>query len=62
MLKRQSELAHLDKLTEKRSKGLESTLKTLEDYGIDYDEVIVRGNAKDELLKLQIVVNMKLLF
>lgn len=39
---------HLDKLTEKRSKGLESTLKTLEDYG---DEVIVRGNAKDELLK-----------
>lgn len=42
---------HLDKLTEKRSKGLESTLKTLEDYGIDYDEVIVRGNAKDELLK-----------
>ena len=42
---------HLDKLTEKRSKGLESTLKTIEDYGIDYDEVIVRGNAKDELLK-----------
>lgn len=42
---------HLDKLTEKRSKGLESTLKTLEDYGIDYDEVIVRGNDKDELLK-----------
>ena len=42
---------HLDQLTEKRSKGLESTLKTLEDYGIDYDEVIVRGNAKDELLK-----------
>ena len=35
---------HLDQLTEKRSKGLE-------DYGIDYDEVIVRGNAKDELLK-----------
>ena len=42
---------HIDKLTEKRSKGLESKLKTLEDYGIDYDEVIVRGNAKDELLK-----------
>ena len=25
---------HLDKLTEKRSKGLESTLKTLEDYAL----------------------------
>ena len=42
---------HLDKLTEERSKRLEKTRKTIEDYGIDYDEVIVRGNPKEELLK-----------
>ncbi len=27
------------------------TRKALEDYGIDYDQIIVRGNAKEELLK-----------
>lgn len=42
---------YLDKLIEKCFKGLESIFKILEDYGIDYDEVIVRGNVKDELLK-----------
>ena len=41
---------HLNKLTEERSKRLEKTRKALEDYGIDYDQIIVRGNAK-ELLK-----------
>ncbi len=29
---------------------MEKTRKALEDYGIDYDQ-IVRGNAKEELLK-----------
>lgn len=42
---------HLNKLTEERSKRLEKTRKALEDYGIDYDQIIVRGNAKEELLK-----------
>ncbi|MEJ7218565.1 universal stress protein [Staphylococcus gallinarum] len=42
---------HLDKLVEKRSEGLESTRNALDDYGINYDEIIVRGNAKDELVK-----------
>lgn len=41
---------HLNKLTEERSKRLENT-QSLEDYGIDYDQIIVRGNAKEELLK-----------
>ena len=41
---------HLNKLTEERSKRLEKH-KALEDYGIDYDQIIVRGNAKEELLK-----------
>ena len=42
---------HLDKLIEKRSKGLASTLEALDGYGIKYDEIIVRGNAKVELVK-----------
>ncbi|MFB2150872.1 universal stress protein [Staphylococcus aureus] len=42
---------HLNKLTEERSKRLEKTRKALEDYGIDDDQIIVRGNAKEELLK-----------
>ena len=42
---------HLDKLVEKRSKGLESTRNTLDEYGIKYDEIIVRGNAKEQLVK-----------
>lgn len=42
---------HIDKLTDKRDQGLEKTRNILEDYGIDYDQIIVRGNAKDELLK-----------
>ncbi|MDH9160818.1 universal stress protein [Staphylococcus succinus] len=42
---------HLDKLIEKRSEGLRSTREALDEYGIEYDEIIVRGNAKVELLK-----------
>ncbi|ATH62423.1 MULTISPECIES: universal stress protein [Staphylococcus] len=42
---------HLDKITEERSKRLEKTRHILEDYGIDYDQIIVRGNAKEELVK-----------
>ncbi|MCD8838360.1 universal stress protein [Staphylococcus arlettae] len=42
---------HLDKLIEKRSKGLASTREALDVYGIKYDEIIVRGNAKVELVK-----------
>ncbi|MEB8126818.1 universal stress protein [Staphylococcus succinus] len=42
---------HLDKLIEKRSEGLRSTRDALDEYGIEYDEIIVRGNAKVELLK-----------
>lgn len=42
---------HLDKLVEKRSEGLESTRNSLDEYGIKYDEIIVRGNAKEQLVK-----------
>lgn len=42
---------HLDKLAEKRSKGLEPTRKALDEYGIKYDEIIVRGSAKEQLVK-----------
>lgn len=42
---------HLDKLTEQRSKGLAPTRQALEDYGIEYEEMIVRGNAKEKLVK-----------
>ncbi|MGO3049232.1 universal stress protein [Staphylococcus casei] len=42
---------HLDKLIEKRSEGLQSTREALDEYGIEYDEIIVRGNAKVELVK-----------
>lgn len=42
---------HLDKFIEKRSEGLRSTREALDEYGIEYDEIIVRGNAKVELLK-----------
>lgn len=42
---------HLDKITEERSKRLEKTRNILESYGIDYDQIIVRGNVKEELLK-----------
>ncbi len=42
---------HLDKLVEKRSEGLESTRNALEEYGIKYDEIIVRGNPKEQLVK-----------
>lgn len=42
---------HLDKLIEKRSEGLRITREALDEYGIEYDEIIVRGNAKVELLK-----------
>ena len=42
---------HLDKLCEDRDKGLAKTRKILDDYGIKYDQIIVRGNAKEELLK-----------
>ena len=39
-------------LLEERSKRLEKTRKaSVEDYGIDYDQIIVRGNAREELLK-----------
>ena len=31
--------------------GLEHTRHTLDDYGINYDQIIVRGNPKDELVK-----------
>ncbi|PHK50927.1 universal stress protein [Staphylococcus edaphicus] len=42
---------HLDKLVQKRSQGLESTRQRLEAHGIKYDEIIVRGNAKEQLVK-----------
>lgn len=42
---------HLDKLVQKRSEGLESTRNCLDEYGIKYDEIIVRGNAKEQLVK-----------
>ena len=42
---------HLDKLTEQRSKGLAPTRQALEDYGIEYEEMIGRGNAKEKLVK-----------
>lgn len=42
---------YLDKLTEQRSKGLAPTRQALEDYGIEYEEMIVRGNAKEKLVK-----------
>ena len=42
---------HLDKLVEKRSEGLESTRNALKEYGIEYDEIIVRGNAKEQLVR-----------
>ncbi|MGY0468074.1 universal stress protein [Staphylococcus xylosus] len=42
---------HLDKLVEKRSEGLESTRNALKEYGIDFDEIIVRGNAKEQLVR-----------
>ena len=37
---------HLDELTEERSERLEKTRKALEDYGIDYDQIIVRNLKK----------------
>ena len=42
---------HLDKLVQKRSEGLESTRNSLDEYGIKYDEIIVRWNAKEQLVK-----------
>src|SRR5699024_12495861 len=42
---------HLDKLVEKRSEGVESTRNALEEYGITYDEIIVRGNPTEQLGK-----------
>ncbi|GGG83488.1 universal stress protein [Staphylococcus pragensis] len=42
---------HLEELTEKRSGELEKTRNILEDYGINFDQIIVRGNPKDELVK-----------
>ncbi|PTK12029.1 universal stress protein [Staphylococcus saprophyticus] len=42
---------HLDKLVQKRSEGLESTRNSLDEYGIKYDEIIVRGKAKEQLVK-----------
>ena len=38
-------------MTEQRSKGLAPTRQALEDYGIEYEEMIVRGNAKEKLVK-----------
>ena len=46
---------HIDKLVNKRSEGLASTRETLDSYGIEHDEVIVRGNAKVELVKQEFV-------
>jgi len=42
---------HLDKLVQKRSAGLASTRESLDEYGIQYNEIIVRGNAKEQLVK-----------
>lgn len=42
---------HLNELTEERSKELQPTRDILDEYGIDYDEIIVRGNPKEELVK-----------
>ena len=42
---------HLNKLTGRTKQAIGKTRKVLEDYGIDYDQIIVRGNAKEELLK-----------
>ena len=42
---------HLNELTAERSKDLQPTRDILDEYGIDYDEIIVRGNPKDELVK-----------
>ncbi|CAL28216.1 universal stress protein [Staphylococcus carnosus] len=42
---------HLNELTADRSKDLQPTRDTLDEYGIDYDEIIVRGNPKEELVK-----------
>ena len=42
---------HIEKLTHRRDQGLEHTRHTLDDYGINYDQIIVRGNPKDELVK-----------
>ena len=33
------------------NQGLEHTRHTLDDYGINYDQIIVRGNPKEELVK-----------
>ncbi|HLR19854.1 MAG TPA: universal stress protein [Staphylococcus sp.] len=42
---------HLDKLVEKRSEGLAPTRNTLDEYDIEYEEIIVRGSAKEQLVK-----------
>src|SRR5699024_67543 len=42
---------HLDKLVEKRSEGLATTRNTLDEYDIEYEEIIVRGSAKEQLVK-----------
>ncbi|WP_278925449.1 universal stress protein [Staphylococcus auricularis] len=42
---------NLETLKQKRHNGLEKTRQTLDEYGIKYEEEIVRGNAKEELVK-----------
>lgn len=42
---------HLNDLTKARSQELQPTRDILDEYGIEYDEIIVRGNPKEELVK-----------
>lgn len=42
---------HLNDLTKVRSQELQPTRDILDEYGIEYDEIIVRGNPKEELVK-----------
>lgn len=42
---------HLNDLTKSRSQELQPTRDILDEYGIEYDEIIVRGNPKEELVK-----------
>ena len=50
---------HINELTEKRSQLLEKTRTTLEDYGIDYDQIIVRGNANSGKYEIVVLSNRK---
>ena len=42
---------HMEQLKEKRHEGLAYTRNTLDEYGIAHEEIILRGNPKDALVK-----------